>query len=117
MTPLDTKITFLVLFTVLSILFSVFNGLVINWKNSTAEKAERLSFAWHGVGLVMHVLLVALIAFIGGWFWAIVAFLLNWLGHNIIIAMIMGQKWFYVGKTAWTDKLIRRILPFINFDK
>jgi hypothetical protein len=117
MTPLDTLITLLVFTLLISVLFSVFNGLIINWKNSTAEKAERLSFAWHGVGLVMHVLLVALIAFIGGWLWAVMGFFLNWIGHNIIIAVIMGQKWYYVGKTAWFDKMIRKLLPFINFDK
>jgi hypothetical protein len=127
MTDQDTLITFLVLFSVLSILFSVFNGLVINWQQSlpvsdkaTPEQyanATRLSWVWHGIGFVFHFLLVVLFAFVGGWLWAVIGFFLNWIGHNIIIAVIMGQKWYYVGKTAWFDKMIRKLLPFIKFDK
>jgi hypothetical protein len=114
------------LLILLSLLFSIFNGVVINWKQAlptsdktTQEdynKAKRLSIIWHGVGLVIHMVLITLFHLIGGYIWLIIGFFLNWLGHNIIIALIMGQKWYYVGTTAWTDKLIRRIPPFINFD-
>jgi len=127
MTPLDTMITFLVLFVVISILFSVFNGLVINWQQAlpvsdkaTPEqyaKSKRLSWVWHKIGFIIHFLLVVLFAFVGGWIWMLVGFFLNWIGHNIIIALMMGQKWYFVGTTADTDKLIRKLFPFINFDR
>lgn len=112
----QTTYILLILILLISVLFSVFNGFVINWKHSAEKIAEQLSVKWHGVGLVMHIVLVAILYLLGGWIWAIIGFLINWLGHNIIIAKMLNQKWYYIGKTAWTDKLIRKLLPFINFD-
>jgi len=127
MTPIDTMITLLAFFSIISILFSVFNGIVINWKQTLPvsdkateadyNKVKRLSWVWHGVGAIFHFILIMMFAFVGGWIWMLVGLFLNWIGHNIIIALIMGQKWYYVGTTAWFDKQIRKLLPFINFDK
>jgi hypothetical protein len=65
------------LLILLSLLFSIFNGVVINWKQAlptsdktTQEdynKAKRLSIIWHGVGLVIHMVLITLFHLIGGY--------------------------------------------------
>lgn len=99
----------------LSVLFSIFNGFVINWKLNKNNKDW--SVRWHGTGLFIHAIMVAMLYLAGGWIWGLVGLVTVWLLHNIIIALLMGQRWFYVGKTAWFDRQIRKIFKFINFDK
>lgn len=106
-----------VILITLSLLFSVFNGLVIKWKlTADPYKASLYSDWWHVVGAIIHGLMVIQAWIIGGYIWAVVIFFVVWLAHNIIIAKMMGQKWYYVGKTAKFDILIRKVLFFINFD-
>jgi hypothetical protein len=107
----------IIILLIILILFSIFNGLVIKWKLSNdVIKSAKLSKQWHGVVLVIHILSILLLYLLGGLLWGIIGGVLNWLIHNIIIALMLKQKWYYVGKTAWFDKMIRKILPFINFD-
>jgi len=102
---------------IITILFSIFNGLIINWRSATGEDAIRLSKKWHKVGFLIHMLIVAEIFLLGGWIWGIVGFFTVWIIHNIIIAIQMGQKWYYVGTTSWFDRQIRKIFKNVNFDK
>ena len=102
---------------IIGILFSIFNGYVINWKlTNDPDLSKKYSKIWHTIGFFINILLVILITMIGGWIWGLITFFLNWFGHNIIIAIIMGQKW-YIGTTSWFDKMIRKLLPCINFDE
>jgi hypothetical protein len=111
------QIMTVVILIVISILFSVFNGLVIKWKlTNDAKLAATYSEWWHVVGGLIHILMVGQVLIIGGWIWGLITFFVVWLIHNIVIAKMMKQKWYYVGKTAKTDILIRKILFFINFD-
>jgi len=41
---------------------------------------------------------------------------LAWPGYNITINLFRGDKWYYVG-TDGIDRVIRKILFFVNFDK
>jgi len=87
------------------IMFAVWNGLKINSKY------------WHTIAFIVKLPLVAVAYIESGLIAALVVTFICWIPYNIVIALMMGQKWYYVGKTAWTDKLIRKLLPFINFDR
>lgn len=107
----------IIILLIILILFSIFNGLIIKWKLSdNITKTTKLSKQWHGVVLMIHILSILLLYLLGGLLWGIIGIGINWIIHNIIIALMLKQKWYYVGKTAWFDKMIRKILPFINFD-
>jgi hypothetical protein len=103
---------------IISILFTIFNGLIINWKlSNNSDVSSKISKKWHKVGFFIHVLIVIQLFLLGGWTWSVIGFFVVWIIHNIIIAIQMGQKWYYVGKTAWFDIQIRKIFKNINFDK
>jgi hypothetical protein len=62
--------------------------------------------------LVMLILTSGLFALAGGvWYWFLVAFAVSglsyWLVFDIAYALAIGQKWYYLGSTASTDKLVK----------
>lgn len=90
------------------LLFALFNGLIVNWKQATDEdKAKSISKQWHAVAMVIRALVVLLfysnitLMIILGWF--------SIISYDIIIALIMRQKWYYIGDTATIDKLGTKI--------
>lgn len=97
---------YLLIITIL--LTALWNGLVIQW---FLTKDEKYSTWWHRVGFVIRALLVVVIYLAGGWVWALGAAFASWIPYNIIISLLMGQKWYYIGKTSYTDKLLRVLFP------
>jgi len=89
-----------VLVLLLVLLFAVFNAYVINWYNS---KDQKWSVLWHRVAMMIRILVVLLmfpsikLMLIFAW--------LSIVSYDIIIALIMNQKWYYIGATATIDKL------------
>jgi len=104
--------TILILISLL--LFALWNGLVIKWKLSGDQKYSRY---WHIVAFLVKLPLVAVVFIASDWYFALVAGFVCWIPYNVIIALVIGQRWYYVGKTAWFDIQIRKLLPFIKFDK
>lgn len=78
---------------------------------------KKLSKTWHAMGFVMRALVFVLLYLRGvGWVLLVVAGLSMWMVYNITCNIGRKQKWYYVGKSG-IDGVIRKVLPFINFDK
>lgn len=84
-------------------------------KMKPAEK-RKLSKQWHAVGGIARVLLIALTV-VAGWSWLAAAAVAGSLLYNVAINLYKGHKWWYVGTVALTDRIIRKLFFFINFDK
>ena len=94
---------------VISILFAAFNGLVIAWYNSNdVVMSDRLKRLWHGVGFAIRAF-ISLVAYFTSslWWFGAIAFI-SWLPYNIIIALIIGRKWYYLGNKG-IDGFIMRL--------
>ena len=72
------------------ILFAVFNGLVINW-----QQGKTSATGWHITSFILRAALILQADTIG---WALICGVIAWAGYNLIINLIMGQKWNYFGK-------------------
>jgi hypothetical protein len=101
------------------ILFGTFNGVVIKWHNAEADKKQFWSTWWHRIGLVMRAFILLIVWLISAHSLLIfgIVFVLTTIEYNISINLINDLKWYYVGTTAKTDILIRKIFSFIDFDK
>ena len=82
----------------------------IDWNKS-------LSKAWHWFGFLMRLMVVGIMYLVSRnwWLTLLVAFMLSVL-YNIACNIGLKRKWYYVSKSG-IDGLIRKILPFVNFDK
>ena len=107
----------LIFLGILTVLFAVWNGLVIRWKQAPQVEQPRWSNLWHGVAAIIHVIIILLCAYLYKWWGLAVGLFVNWILYNIIIAKFLRQKWYYVGTTSRVDRIIRKLLPFINFDR
>lgn len=78
---------------------------------------------WHTWGAVTACLFIAVLGFAQfgiSWYTPIAVTVLIGLRlpvFNILHNLAKGDKWYYVGKKAKTDILIRKWFPFINFDR
>lgn len=82
------------------------------------EQAPKLSVQWHAVGGLIRACLVGLVAWLSWpvWWIVLVAVVLAWPVYNAMINLYCEKRWFFVGTTAYTDKIIRKILWFVKFD-
>lgn len=96
------------------LLFAAWNGYVIQWKLTGKAIWSR---RWHAVAFIVKMPLVAVVWINSTWWMAIIAGFLSWVIYNIIIALIMGKKWYYIGNSAWFDIQVRKLLSFVDFDK
>ena len=74
----------------LIILFAIFNGQVINW-----QQGKTTSTGWHVTSFILRAALILQANSIG---WALIYGVIAWAGYNLIINLIMGNKWGYFGK-------------------
>jgi len=95
------------------------NGVLIKWKNSkTIEEEKMWSKWWHRGMLTIRTFIILML-----WFtlhnYLIIGTVLfvTAIEYNVTINLINGLKWYYVGTTAATDKLIRKLLPFVKWEK
>jgi len=109
------SINLIIVLIVISLLFSWADVYKIKWKQAAEKKIRdevkinELQDTWHQIGFLIHTIIVVGLCLAGGWIWGVVGFFLVWFVHNVIIAIGLGQKWWYVGTTAWTDIQIRKI--------
>jgi len=104
------NISITVLVFLIVITFAIFNGLVINWAHEHEPIARKLlSSQWHAIGTLTK-LLVGLIPIVLLWkkwlymlSFALAYFIIQWSGYNIIINLLIGQSWDYIGGTSWVD--------------
>lgn len=79
--------------------------------------SKKLSKIWHTIGWVKRVLVFVLLYLLNAnWILLTIAGVSMWILYNIACNIGRKQKWYYVGKSG-IDGIIRRILPFIKFDR
>jgi len=91
-----------ILIFIIIILIATWNGLVIQWKLT-----GKYSKLWHITGLVTRLLLIAIVYITSGLWWSICAVLLSWIPYNIIISLIVWNKWWYLSDKG-IDGFIKR---------
>lgn len=82
------------------------------------DKKRKLSKWWHALGGFARIMLAGL-SWIMWHNWIILAaalFIIS-IGYNIVINVYKKHKWWYIGTTADTDKVIRKVFWFVDFDK
>lgn len=96
----------------LMILLAVYNGQIINWYQT---KDNNWSNNWHWTGLIIRALLVNLILLQVGAGEALLTLFFAWAIYNIIIAKMLHQKWYYLGKTSFIDKVIPNWVTYVGY--
>jgi len=112
-------IEILTAFSIALFLIAVREGLVIkDMRDNKPSPFE--STWWHRIGVAIRgfiILGMFLILQPTGalmWPWMISSFLIAGVWYNIAINLINKLPWYYVGTTASTDKLIRKIYKFFK---
>ncbi len=101
------------LIIIIALLLGIYNGFFI-----TGQSAE-----WHTVGFVIRLLLGILFVWktkgLDFWMRGAIYLTLAWTIYDIIIALMMGQAWNYIGATSFFDTTIpiwlNQIAKFLVF--
>ena len=72
------------------VLFAILNGQIINW-----NQGKTSATGWHVTSFILRAALVLQAQSIG---LALIYGVISWAGYNLIINLIMGNKWDYFGK-------------------
>jgi hypothetical protein len=102
------------------VLFGAFNGLIIRWHyEPIIDKRAMWSKWWHRCAMAIRVFIWLIVWFVSekSWLITVTVILATAVEYNITINLINNLKWYYVGTTSKTDKLIRKLFSFIKFDK
>ena len=92
------------------IYLGVVNGIMIRWKNSTGEEIEIWNKWLHRFMLVIRSLFVLIVWFnTFNYLYTGIILIITSLEYNISINLINKLKWYYLGTTAKTDMLLRKI--------
>jgi hypothetical protein len=100
------------------VMFAAYGGLIIRWeREKDIDKKSFWSKCWHRIGLGLRIMLWLAIFLASNRSYADTGMIivLSILEYNISINLIIGLKWWSVGTTAETDKLIRKLFPHINW--
>lgn len=96
------------------VLFPLWNSFLINWDKAPTDKRKKWSRLWHGTGVAGRVLFGIIIIRTNDptWFsFSLIGFLSypvwNW-AINYGMKIKPPQILFYIGKTAVTDKIMRK---------
>ena len=101
-------------------------GLVLrDIRNGVSDDDAMLQKWWHRAGAFIRGMII-LAVFLAAkeslhlssrWILGGIAFLISSVWYNIAINLIEGDKWYKLGTSADTDRILRKIFFFINFDK
>lgn len=101
---------------VVLILFGVFNGLIVKWAYAPVDERDFCRKWWHRCGMCLRIFVWFIV-----WnttkdiFDTALIIILTAIEYNVSINLINGMKWWSVGTTSSTDKLIRKLFPFIKW--
>jgi len=113
---LFNKINMIGFIIIALILFMCFNGLIIRWHNEIQANTKAMwSKWWHRCALAIRVCLwlsIWLITF--NWFIFIGVIIVDSILYPILINLINGLKWNYIGTTSSIDKLIRKFTLWLK---
>jgi hypothetical protein len=95
------------------------NGVLIRWKNAKTPDEEQMWSKWWHRGMLAIRAFIVLMMWVVLYDYTITGIVLfaTAIEYNITINLINKLKWYYVGTTAATDKLIRKLLPFVKWEK
>ena len=89
----------------ITVLFAVWNGLVIRWY---LIKDQKYSKYWHIVGYLIRV--IPLYYIYPNIIWMLIYSNIAWTVYDMIINKLNGWDWFYVGNTSWFDRTFGKYL-------
>lgn len=97
-------------------LFMCFMGLIIRWNNEPIiDKKEMWSMWWHRNALAIRVCIWLEVWLISlNWFIFLGVILIDCITYPIVINLINGLKWNYLGNTAKIDILIKKIIVWLK---
>ena len=98
------------------ILFMCFNGLIVRWNNEIKPNRKLMwSKWWHRTALLIRICLWLSIWMVtSNWYIFLSIIIIDCILYPILINLINGLKWYYVGTTSKTDILIRKILSWLK---
>ena len=99
---------------VIAILLAVREGFSLR---DRIDPGKGYSKAWHWFGFLIR-LLLTVIMFQASFDWLLtgIVIVILWPVYNIACNIGLKQKWYYKSKSG-IDGVIRKMLPFIKFDK
>ncbi|MBS4057777.1 MAG: hypothetical protein KGZ82_10715 [Bacteroidales bacterium] len=101
---------------VIMLLMAVYNVQFIAWERAGRAGKQLWSRRWHRTGALIRggVWLVMLLLKVPA-AWVLLAALLAWPVYNGIINMSLGRSFFYLGATAWTDRVIPEWVHYMAY--
>lgn len=86
-------------------------------ENHTANDL-RLKKRWHWAGGAIHIWMAYAVGEIAGdWRWGLLMGALTWaLFDGFINTYVLRREWWYIGETAWLDKMQRAIARALRID-
>ena len=94
----------LLILSLIVILFSIWNGLVIKWY---LTKDQKYSKYWHIVGYLIRA--IPLYYIYPNITWILIYTNIAWTLYDMIINKVNGWNLFYIGKTSITEKLFGKL--------
>jgi len=109
--------TEIIVFAIIALIyFGVFNGLIIRLANEADPgKKQMWSKWWHRCALFIRATIMLVIFLVSdrNYLTTGIVLLLTAIEYNVSINLINNLKWYYLGTTAKTDLLLRKLFPFI----
>ena len=99
---------------VIALLLAVREGFSLRDK---IEPDKGFSKAWHWFGFLIRLLLAGIMFQASfNWFLTGIVIVILWPVYNIASNIGLKQKWYYLSNKG-IDGILRKLLPFIKFDK
>lgn len=88
----------------------IFQWLYTHRGRSTASDALDFNRLWHRAQAAQQALVILVVSYLSGhWSLLLLGAGLFWLIHDGVVNLVgLGRPFFYVGSTAWTDRLFQR---------
>ena len=103
-----------ILLIITIIIISFWNGYVILWY---LEKNSKYNKIWHQLGFIIRFILIQDIYLISyNILLTIIQLIVGSIIYDIIINLLMKQKWYYLGDTT-IDKFLKQFLKFLKCQK
>lgn len=98
------------------LLISPFMGLILKWHNEPNVNFKAYwSKWWHRIALAIRVCLwLSVWMLTANWILTLVVVIIDCIAYPIIINLINGWKWYYLGSTSKIDILIKKTIVWLK---